>query len=239
MEPLVRTFPKRNVRTVKYRRRVHISVAGTDNYVRVSICPWCGSSAPHKFIWMFEGCDDCGAVQRSGGKRYNYHIKWIIVPKKNIEMKNKHRGRLVPFLGVPAASGDFFARPLARENDVRIAICPWCGCCVSDFNGETPGRMFKCEECGTQVWKEWSRIMVPKRSLGLRDANLGRSSLPKNNSGWVAVCPWCRNDFRKPWPGGISVCNECGTLFHYSLTDSEVPRKDLEKKDKNMHRHNG
>jgi hypothetical protein len=92
-------------------------------------------------------------------------------------------------------------------------------------------------------------ILVPERSLGSRDTNVGKPIVLQRpeTHGWGAeekgvirttVCPWCLNPSqKKASTNNMVTCKECGTAFHPEITYSIVPEESMGLKDRNMDRH--
>jgi uncharacterized Zn finger protein len=218
--------------------------------IRVTVCPWCGFSTLAKWPPYLTRCDGCGTkyspirVGKSGIK-----IE-ILVPAKSIALKNKNRNKLIQTQSETMhIRGHFAGFSYLKEASEQIAMCPWCGCSESNFKADLPGKNFECKECGTNYWSDWTWIMVPKRSIESRDNNVNyQASLSERDAHircvaddtlrWV-VCPWCRNPMPKNRPTNMSECKECGTVFPSHITLSDVPKRAIEMKDKNVDKHIG
>jgi len=209
--------------------------------ITVTVCPWCGLSAPPKFTDVgtrYKGfiCEECGAGY-NGFLTNGRSRKVLFVPKKSIGLKNKRRDKFIRSRSGTAPFSGHFAgfSYIIKEKCVQIVMCPWCGCSTSNFKAPSGNQpVLECEECGTEHGY-WATIMVPERSLGLRDANLGKQEYSPGATRIFTVCPWCRN----PSFGYNSRCKECGTVLVTinPIFSSGISDKATGLKDKNMDKH--
>lgn len=119
-----------------------------ENCVRVTVCPWCGSSVSNHqptIFGKFE-CKDCGTKYRSD------YYSWM-VPERSIGSKDEN-------IDEPIKNWNSLSLPLS--------MCPWC---------RHPGvggiGMKKCERCGTNYMPQI--IKMHEFCIEARSINLDQS----------------------------------------------------------------
>ena len=111
-----------------------------EDCVRITVCPWCGSSITNQKPSIFgkSDCKDCGT-------KYQSDIHSWMVPKRSIGSKGENADELIENKEKWAIMGS------------SATVCPWCG----HAEGGKMGRMTKCKKCGTNYALMWINIKEP------------------------------------------------------------------------------
>ncbi|MCL2143353.1 MAG: hypothetical protein FWH44_03735 [Methanomassiliicoccaceae archaeon] len=59
----------------------------------------------------------------------------------------------------------------AKEKYVTVVVCPWCGNILQDPEAPVFDKRTVCEVCGTTLSFKWDSLLVPERSLGMKNKN--------------------------------------------------------------------
>jgi hypothetical protein len=209
--------------------------------ISVMICPWCGCSEEGRFSISWLKCNECKTIYHFDGTTI------ITVPESSKELKNKNRDKIIRLQGDRSPLPEHFVGLtfIKNKESMRIAMCPWCGCSISNFEAPFFGKRFECIECGTKYGLDWTTIFLLEDSTQSRDKNVGKVASFTNkgafgygNTGRTIrlVCPWCRESRIKSTDSMIT-CEECGTTYSTRPTFSIILSENTHMKDKNREIH--